>query len=809
MNGLSMGDALAAAWGSWMFAMTWQVMFFAALIWGVARLAGRAPAAFRYGLWLLVFVKLILPPTLSADWAFMNLFTMAVHEPVLHVTHSIPPVPGVIQIPIVGGNNLVQGEKLAQQQPFLSDGKRMETSGMNVPPGTQNPLLLLMEVWAGVALGLFGIFVLKYRRYVKRVMCEAVTATPEIVRLMEEQAMQYGLRRTFSLVVSPWVNTPVVFGVRHPKILLPQRAVNELSPQQVRFLLAHELAHVKRYDEIMGWVVILLVCLYWFNPVVWLASVFLRREREMACDDMVVSTTRHAHKEYASTMVHVAEYYDGTAPAVAGFLGLLGVTDNLMFRVRSVLDLSRNRRVGLRSGVVLVLFLLFVAPMGGITPSSTAQSPAASPGAEKPSDSGETLMKQPLQEQLLAEVDREIQAHYAKADINVQEFVRWTAKKFGPANLWLPETAFDSLSADEREQKVGHAVEALNGEYGRHLCDVLAQAGALKDKQLLPGVMKAAAYHRENGDYDCRPKWMAVAALGRIGDESAVPLLVSLIDHGNKNTKLWAQASLVRITGQNFGVDKKAWGSWWNGAKKQPPITEEQMAPWKVPVVSDASQKPALPGEAQTSSASPTLPPGEASPQKDPNVDLLQADVDREIQEHYAKASPEVQEYVRWTAKNFGRANLWIPETAFDSLSADEREKKIVFVAETLNGEYGRHLCEVLAQAGALKDKRLLPGVMKAAAYHQENKSYDCRAKWMAVAALGRIGDESAVPLLVSLVDHGNQNTRMWARASLVRITGENFDADKKAWGNWWNGAKKLPPVTEEQMKPWKVSDKP
>jgi HEAT repeat protein len=107
-----------------------------------------------------------------------------------------------------------------------------------------------------------------------------------------------------------------------------------------------------------------------------------------------------------------------------------------------------------------------------------------------------------------------------------------------------------------------------------------------------------------------------------------------------------------------------------------------------------------------------------------------------------------------------------------------------------------------LAEASALKEKRLVPGLMKVAAYHLVDQDYDCRAKWMAVATLARQESEDAVPLLVSLVDHGNQNTRNWARAALSRITGQDYKQDKHAWATWWHEQGHAP-IDEKLLKPW------
>lgn len=160
-----------------------------------------------------------------------------------------------------------------------------------------------------------------------------------------------------------------------------------------------------------------------------------------------------------------------------------------------------------------------------------------------------------------------------------------------------------------------------------------------------------------------------------------------------------------------------------------------------------------------------------------------------EVSASYGQASPEVQEFVLHTARSFGRGGLWLNESACSDLTPEDREARITYLAKLFDeAEYGRHLCSALAEASALKDPRLVPGLKKVAAYHLADKDYDCRPKWIAIAALARQESPDAVPLLVSLTDHGNQNTRFWARAALARMAKEDFKADKEAWNKWWVG---------------------
>jgi hypothetical protein len=187
-------------------------------------------------------------------------------------------------------------------------------------------------------------------------------------------------------------------------------------------------------------------------------------------------------------------------------------------------------------------------------------------------------------------------------------------------------------------------------------------------------------------------------------------------------------------------------------------------------------------------------------------LDIKKAEA--EVESRYAKAHPEIKEYVLWTARTFGNSGMWLNEDAFATSPDTAREKRIQHLSTLFtDAEYGRHLSAGLAEASALKDKRLVPGLLNVAGYHQSGQDYDCRPKWMAVAALARQESDDAVPLLISLVDHGNQNTRFWARAALARKTGQDFKQDKQAWAKWWQEQGHAA-IDKELLKPYEPPPK-
>ena len=182
-------------------------------------------------------------------------------------------------------------------------------------------------------------------------------------------------------------------------------------------------------------------------------------------------------------------------------------------------------------------------------------------------------------------------------------------------------------------------------------------------------------------------------------------------------------------------------------------------------------------------------------------VDIKKAE--NEIESCYSEASPEVKKYIRWTAKKFGAKKMWLNEDAFADMPEEVRKAKIKRLKSILeHGRYDRSLTKTLAEASAFRDEELVQGLLKIAGYQKPDSDYDCRPKWMAVAALARQESDLAVPLLVSLVDHGNENTRIWARAALVRKAKHDFKQDKSAWAEWWESQGNRP-IDDDLLKPW------
>jgi hypothetical protein len=187
-----------------------------------------------------------------------------------------------------------------------------------------------------------------------------------------------GIRRPLTLLRGDSLGVPVTWGIVYPVVLLPDDA-DSWPEERRKYVLVHEMAHVKRLDAFTQLIAQFALAVFWFNPLVWIAAKEMRRERENACDDYVLT---HGTKpsEYASDLLELVRSIDteehrGVAPAFAALA--MARRSEFEGRMLSILN-PRIRRNGLsRKGVVMSLItaILVITPLAAFSPFSLQQAP--------------------------------------------------------------------------------------------------------------------------------------------------------------------------------------------------------------------------------------------------------------------------------------------------------------------------------------------------------------------------------------------------------------------------------------------------
>jgi uncharacterized protein (TIGR03435 family) len=115
-------------------------------------------------------------------------------------------------------------------------------------------------------------------------------------------------RRQWRRVQTATAIEPGIFGIFRPRLMLPAGIEDRLTPEQLRAVIAHELCHVRRRDNLFAAVHMVVQALFWFHPLVWWIGARLIEERERACDEEVL---RHGvdPEAYASGILEVCKLY--------------------------------------------------------------------------------------------------------------------------------------------------------------------------------------------------------------------------------------------------------------------------------------------------------------------------------------------------------------------------------------------------------------------------------------------------------------------------------------------------------------------
>ncbi len=367
--------AVAFAWSMlWQSSLLIGVLFLLDLL-----LRRRVRAAVRHGLWLLVLVKLLLPPTVSLPTGLMAWWPRP----------SDPVVP--------------TASRPATRVTIVSSGTRTIPSLPTVSPSRPEPVHWsnwLLGAWA-VGLCLLATRCLHHTRRLRSAVRHAESPPPSLIELLADCQETLSAHRPVAVCLTERVHSPAVCGLFHPKILIPTSLASRLTSEQLRSVLLHELAHVQRGDLWVNLLQTLLQIVYWWHPLLWLAGRRLRTVREEATDERVLFALQERSADYADALLAITRFAAVPARPSLGLLGMAEPRSRIGRRIRRIVEQPPPARaalgpVGWLAVFVLGFLLLPMAPIraGAATPS--AETAPLTPKPDTPSAPVQNTVSSPL-----------------------------------------------------------------------------------------------------------------------------------------------------------------------------------------------------------------------------------------------------------------------------------------------------------------------------------------------------------------------------------------------------------------------------
>ncbi len=332
---------------------------------------------------------------------------------------------------------------------------------------------LVFAVWFGGFIAILFAWWLRWRRMRALVRASIpLPEGPEAAALLHIRG-RMRIRTPVALRSTATAVEPGIFGIFRPVLLLPANIGDRLAGSHLESVLAHELCHVRRRDNLASAIHMLVEAIFWFHPLVWWIGARFIEERERACDEAVLKLGNDP-EVYAESILQTCRYYlESPLPCVSGITGA-----DLKMRIVRIMsegatkNLTLARRVLLAAaGIVavsapVVLGILHV-PQGRAQTSPATAAPKFEVVSIKPSHEGGGLFRVALQPsgRFMANnitVRFLLEQAYALKDAQISGAPGWIESEHFDIEA-KPDDAIieQKLSRDERGRQISLMMQSL------------------------------------------------------------------------------------------------------------------------------------------------------------------------------------------------------------------------------------------------------------------------------------------------------------------------------------------------------------
>jgi beta-lactamase regulating signal transducer with metallopeptidase domain len=307
-----------------------------------------------YFIWFLLIARLLIPVTPDPGFSFITLPAPEAQEAAVY-----PAAPfGSAEAVVPADRGTVYS---SQADPVSDFGDTADHTPVLPQPFATRPefdaaQLLLLAWIAGAAFFLLR-FMIESSLLKKRLLREAAPPPSAVLSLAKEIQTELNLRNNIKIKVLDGITSPALTVNFKPTVMLLGELLTGGSTR-VEYALRHELMHVKRADHLVCILLSVLRAMYWFHPVVWLASRQMNLDMETACDYMVVKRMGPGQKkDYAKTILNM--YCEGKAGLTLG-MGLENTRKAAERRIRGIFTRS-GRGMKAKIWAVLLAAVMLIA----------------------------------------------------------------------------------------------------------------------------------------------------------------------------------------------------------------------------------------------------------------------------------------------------------------------------------------------------------------------------------------------------------------------------------------------------------------
>ncbi|TDF94419.1 M56 family metallopeptidase [Paenibacillus piri] len=197
------------------------------------------------------------------------------------------------------------------------------------------------------------------RKFAQKMKKETAAITDaRVLELFNRCKKMMAVHKPIALMETGNLATPALFGFIKPQLIMPQTILTGLNDDQLQHVFLHELAHSKRNDIGVNWIMHGLLIVHWFNPVLWYAYRRMREDQEIASDALALSCLApDKTRDYGYTLIKLLENFSQPVRVVAGNVNLTGSKTQLQRRVKMIKQFKSNSYRWSFLGMATLIFI--------------------------------------------------------------------------------------------------------------------------------------------------------------------------------------------------------------------------------------------------------------------------------------------------------------------------------------------------------------------------------------------------------------------------------------------------------------------
>ncbi|WP_237982555.1 M56 family metallopeptidase [Bacillus thuringiensis] len=281
----------------------------------------------QYMLWIILIIRLVLPWSPDSSYSIYSVLTYKNEDAFISSRNPVAIFLSTERMQELKGIDdtkvLTKEDNHTSSSTQPNQSHKTQTHNNEKQDDETIPFYTIcIYIWlTGVIFLSFATFIMN-RRLLLYIQKQPVIKDEKIVQIFEKCKQSMSVQRDIPLLVSGKVSSPTVFGFFRPKLLLSTVHMKILDEYQLRYIFHHELAHIKRRDVGVNWIMHGLLILNWFNPILWYAYSCMREDQELACDALALTYIDSEEQiAYGHTIISLLEHYSSNykVPSMANF----------------------------------------------------------------------------------------------------------------------------------------------------------------------------------------------------------------------------------------------------------------------------------------------------------------------------------------------------------------------------------------------------------------------------------------------------------------------------------------------------------